>query len=395
MRFYGWLMVFWSLTGYATDWETHTEQAKGQTVYWHAWAGDHRINQFIEWVGQEVRARYGVQLVHVKVSDLSETVTQLIAEKAVGRSTGGRVDLIWINGENFAALKREELLFGPWTDQLPHYPLIDFTQPTVHYDFTIPVDNLEMPWGMAQIVFMYDSVLIETPPRSIPDLLKWAQANPGQFTYPQIPNFLGSTFLKQILVELVTDPAPLYGPIKNSEQFQIITQKIWEYLDQLHPYLWRRGRSFPTNGPAARQLLADSEISMALSFHPPEATAAILSGELPETIRTFVLTQGTIGNTHFVAIPRNAQSKAGAMVVANFLLSPTAQLRKQNPSYWGDLTVLAIEKLTPEYQQQFAELDLGIATLSQKALGQIIPELHPAWMTELEREWLRRYGTGQ
>ncbi len=379
----------------ADEWAKITTKARGQTVYWHAWAGDSRINQFIAWVSQEVNAEFGIQLVHVKITDLAETVTQLIAEKAAGRLTDGRVDLMWINGENFAALKREDLLFGPWTDKLPHYPLIDFSQPTVSFDFTIPVDGLEMPWGMAQIVFMYDREFVEVPPHSIAQLFTWATANPGRFAYPQIPNFLGSTFLKQALVELTTHPDTLYRAVENNEQFQQVTAPLWDYLDALHPQLWGQGRVFPANGPAARQLLADGEISMALSFHPPEATAAIKAGELPNSIRTFILKQGTIGNTHFVAIPANAQSKEAAMVVANFLLSPTAQVRKQNPDYWGDLTVLDPQKLSAEYQKRFAELDGGLATLTRAELGKIIPELHPSWMTELEREWQRRYGTGR
>jgi ABC-type uncharacterized transport system YnjBCD substrate-binding protein len=57
--------------------------------------------------------------------------------------------------------------------------------------------------------------------------------------------------------------------------------------------------------------------------------------------------EGTLGNTHFVAIPFNANAAAGAMVFADFLLSPEAQAHKQDVSVWGDPTVLAIEKLRP------------------------------------------------
>ena len=51
---------------------------------------------------------------------------------------------------------------------------------------------------------------------------------------------------------------------------------------------------------------------------------------------------GTIGNTHFVAIPYNSSAKEGAQVVANFLLSPEAQARKLDPTVWGDPTVLGL-----------------------------------------------------
>ena len=70
------------------------------------------------------------------------------------------------------------------------------------------------------------------------------------------------------------------------------------------------------------------------------------------------------GNTHFVAIPYNAAAKAGALVLADFLISPEAQARKQDPKIWGDPTVLAMSKLSAGGPcGPFATLDLGVATL--------------------------------
>jgi putative thiamine transport system substrate-binding protein len=79
------------------------------------------------------------------------------------------------------------------------------------------------------------------------------------------------------------------------------------------------------------------------------------------------------------------------MVVADFLLSPEAQLRKQDPSVWGDPTVLAMDKLTPADRDRFAALPLGIATLPPAALGPVLLEPHPSWMTRLEAAWRQRY----
>ena len=58
------------------------------------------------------------------------------------------------------------------------------------------------------------------------------------------------------------------------------------------------------------------------------------------TVRTFVLDKGTIGNASFVAIPYNSGSSEGAIVVANFLMSPEAQARAQDPNILGYGTVL-------------------------------------------------------
>ena len=68
---------------------------------------------------------------------------------------------------------------------------------------------------------------------------------------------------------------------------------------------------------------------------------------------------GTLGNASFVAIPYNASAKAGAMVVANFLLSPEAQLNAQRPDVLGYGTVLNMDALPQEDRAGFDALELG------------------------------------
>lgn len=382
-----------TLPAQAADWDEIVAKAKGQTVFWNAWAGDERINAYIDWAGDQVRARYGVTVQHVKVSDTAESVARVVAEKVAGRTEGGSVDLIWINGENFAAMKRNDLLFGPWTDDLPNYRYVDTENKiTTTIDFTVPVDNLEAPWGMAQFVFMHDTADVKSPPASVAGLLDWAKANPGRFAYPQPPSFIGTTFLKQVLIELAPDPDALLQPVAD---FDAVTAPLWDYLDALHPALWRRGEVFPQDAPTLHRLLDDREVSIAMSFHPAEASGLIAEDKLPDTVRTFVLENGTIGNTHFVAIPFNAKAREGAMVLANFLMSPEAQIRKQDPDVWGDFTVLATDKLSAEAQAAFAALDMGIATLSPSALGATQLEPHPSWVAALEEAWGRRYASGK
>ncbi|MBL4646299.1 MAG: ABC transporter substrate-binding protein, partial [Rhizobiales bacterium] len=95
-----------------SDWPSVLKEAKGQTVYWHAWGGEPRINDYIAWAGRQLKERHGVDVVHVKVSDTGAVVSQVLAEKTAGVTNKGAVDLIWINGENFAAMKREGLLLS-------------------------------------------------------------------------------------------------------------------------------------------------------------------------------------------------------------------------------------------------------------------------------------------
>jgi putative thiamine transport system substrate-binding protein len=377
----------------AGSWETTLAKARGQTVYWNAWAGDEQINAYIAWVGGRVRERFGIELVHVKVADTTEAVARVVAEKAAGREEGGSVDLIWINGENFAAMKRQDLLFGPFAEDLPNFRYVDTEgKPTTLIDFTVPTEGYEAPWGASQLVLIYDSTAVSEPPRSIPALLEWAAAHPGRLTYPAPPDFLGTTFLKHVLLELTPDPEILLRPVGEAD-FDAVSAPMWRWLEAARPHLWRRGASYPASGPAQEQLLYDGEVDFAMAFHPGAATAGIEAGSLPESARTFILEDGTIGNMHFVAIPFNAAHHEGAMVVADFLLSPEAQARKQDPRVWGDSTVLDLDELTASGRAAFEALPLGIATLPPEELTPVRPEPHPSWTTQIEAEWLRRFSS--
>lgn len=381
------------------DWDVIVAAAAGQTVHFNAWGGDDRVNAYIDWVGDRVDALYGIDLVHVKLSDTADAVSRVLAEKAAGREVDGSIDLIWINGENFAAMKANGLLHGPWVDRAPHFALVDVDgKPTTVVDFSVPTDGLEAPWGMAQFTLMYDTAYVQEPPRDAAALLDWVRANPGRFAYPQPPDFLGTTFLKQILAMRIAEPDRLADPLDatgDGAAARSVTAPLWAYLDTLHPYLWRDGRAFPPDEAALRRLLADGEVSFALAFNPARASAAIEAGELPDTVRTFVFDGGTIGNTHFVAVPLNAAGREAAMVVADFLMSPEAQLRKQDPRVWGDFTVLDVAALPDRDRAAFAALPLGIATLSPEELGPVLPEPHPSWVGWLEAEWERRYASGR
>jgi putative thiamine transport system substrate-binding protein len=382
----------WAGSPDAANWPAVVAEAKGQTVYWNAWGGEPRINAYIAWAGAEMEKRYGFKVVHVKLDDTGAAVSRVLAEKAAGTTEGGAVDLIWINGKNFANMKSNGLLLGgSWAEKVPSFKLTDpDNNPGVRADFTVPVEGQEVPWGKAQLVFSYDTADLDKPPKSMPALLEWAKAHPGRFTYPLPPDFLGSTFLKQALIDIVADRAALYKPATEAE-VATVTKPLWAYLDALHPLMWRQGKAFPANSADLRRLLADNEVSISFAFNPADASSAIASGELPKTVRTFVLDKGTIGNLHFLAVPFNAKAKAGAMVLADFLLSAEAQARKQDPSVWGDFTVLATAKLPAADKEMFDKLDLGVATLKLDELGAPVPEPHPSWMEAIEKEWARRY----
>ena len=372
-----------------TAWPAIESKARGQKIFFNAWGGSERTNAYLQWAASEATKRFGMQVEHVKLTDTAEAVKRVRSEKAAGKQTGGSVDLIWINGENFLTLKREALLFGPFSESLPNYKWVDVIgKPTTRSDFSEPVDGLEAPWGMAQFTFFADRKRVPKPPLSMAELAAFARANPGRVSYPRPPDFTGTTFLKQALLELNTDRAPLYKPV-TPDAFAKATAALWPYLAALHPHLWRSGKQFPQTPAAIRQMMADGELLLALTFNPNEAANEIAAKRQADSVYSWQMSAGTVGNTHFLAIPFNSAAKEAAQVFANFLLSPEAQARKADITVWGDPTVLAVNKLDAADRQRFGDRPQA-GQVEQSA--PVLLEPHGSWVDPLEREWLRLYG---
>ena len=387
----GFILFFFTSSLIANSWQETINKSKGQTVYWNAWGGAILINEYIAWVAKRVKQKYDIELKHVKLQDTADAVSLVLAEKSAGKHKGGSVDLIWINGENFATMKSKDLLFGPFAESLPNYQKVDYqNKSSITHDFGVLVDGYESPWGFSQLVFAYDTAVTKNPPKNITELLVYAKKNKGRITYPAPPDFTGTTFLKQVLYETISDIALLQKEASRAE-FEKHTKPLWTYLEKIKPYLWRKGRAYPKNDPELRKLLNDGEIDIAFSFAIGGASAHILKGDLPQTVRTYILDKGTISNVHFVAIPYNSAAKEAAKVVANFLLTAEAQAKKMDAKVWGDYTVLNEASLNKQEKDLLKKVDLGIATLTPKELHTALPEPHKSWIAPLEAAWKKRF----
>jgi len=374
----------------ASEWGDTERRARGQTVYFYAWGGSPSINQYIKRWGAIVKERSGVTVKHVKVDDISLAIQGIQTAKRIGKSDQGSVDVLWINGENFARMKRDGLLGESFVSALPSAKNINLDDPTIVADFSVTTDGLEAPWGRARLVFIHDQERMSNPPRSMQEMYEYAKEHPGRLTYPEPPNFHGTTFLKQVLLETTQHIDWLSEP-HSGDRFDTVTKPLWEFLDSLHPHLWRTGQEFPDSAEVMMDLFSDGLLDIALSFNPNDASQRIIDGRFASSVRSYVHDGGTIGNTHFLAIPFNTSARAGALVWINLLLSAEAQADKASPSVWGDPTVIDVTRLSEEDRGLFDSVDLGPATLTSDALGTPLPEPHASWVEPLEVAWKERY----
>ncbi|MGM8899254.1 MULTISPECIES: ABC transporter substrate-binding protein [unclassified Psychrobacter] len=382
-------------------WQQIETQGKNQDVYFYAWGGDPQINAYLQWAAKQVDDKYNINLVHVKLSDTSEAVSRVLAEKSANNNDGGSVDLIWINGANFATMSENSLLRKQWANKLPNFALTDpDNNPAVNFDFGVPTNGMEAPWGQASLTFYYDSLSTDKPPTTLNELVNWTAQNPGRFSYPKPPDFLGMSFLKYALVmlheqqdaKIGENTKPQLNLPATEQNTDIVLAPLWKFLDDLHPTLWRKGEQFVQTGAHMRRLVDDTELSLAFSFSAPEVPAAVQRYDLPQSIRSYAMSDGSLSNTHFVAIPYNASHPQAAQLVANFLLSPEAQAKKQMPAVWGDKTVLVQSTLDSEQQALFKTSKPHPSALPVDAIKRTVNEPHPSWVDAIMQGWQARYG---
>jgi len=349
------------------QWQQTLQAAKGQSVYFYAWGGSKSTNDYIRWATREIAKQYRIKLVHVKVTDPSEPVSRLKAEN--GRPSA--IDLIWVNGENFAYLKQQGFLSGNLWATIPNTAYLAVDKLPITVDFGEPMDGYEVPWGIGQFNLIVEQAVYPQTQVNTKTLLDIAKQQPQQMTYPRPPEFHGTTFLKQLLVDLSAADPRLYQ-LATEQAKQQLLPLLTDYLDQLHPLLWQQGQAFPSSAAEQLLLYQQKNLNMAVSFNPNQWLKEKSTEQISQTSVRRYFTQGAITNSHNLAIPKTAANADAAKVVINFMLSEAAQ-REKFFGNWGDPSVIS-------------------PLFDEKAIMPAQPELHSSWHVVIEETWQQKYG---
>jgi len=384
------------------DWDSVVNAAKGQTVNWYIWGGSESINRFVDaFYGKALKERYDITLNRVPVADTVDAVNQVLSEKEAGKDPGA-VDLIWINGENFFTLKQANLLYPDWARKLPNSALVNWENPAVNLDFGNPVDNLESPWSSAQFQLIYDSARMqpEDLPRSYTELKEWVVQNPGRFTYiaPGPGGFQGTRFVKGALYEISGGAEP-WSAFDQATWDQWSPQ-LWGYFNEIKPYLWRQGETYPKDENELHSLFANNEVDFSITQAIVGAGALIEQGLVPETARAFVFDQYMIGDFNYVAIPANAPNKAAALVLANLLLDPELQAAQILPENGFGLGFgIDVNRVTDPEDKALLEAaaqKLGqAATPAEDLARSLVGDTAPQYQSLVEEGWRQYVLQGQ
>lgn len=362
------------------------DAAKGSTVTFYGWGGDELLNKWLDDVFAPVmKEKYDITMERVPM-DIDQILSQLSGELQANEEEGS-IDMIWINGENFQSAKENNMLYGPFVDKLPNVQeYVDTKSEDVTLDFAFPIEGYEAPYGKAQMVLIADTAVTPELPKNTDELLEFVKENKGKVTYPALPDFTGSVFVRNIIFD-ICGVDQFLDMEADKETVKAAIEPALEYLRQLNPYLWNEGKTFPDSSTTLDNMFSDGEVVLNVTYDAFSTSVKIADGTYTDTTQSFQFDKGTIGNTNFMAIAKNSLNKAGAMVAINEMISP--QIQADRYDTLKVLPVVDYEKLTDEQKEAFDKVDLGKGNIPQEELlSKRLPEMPAKLVPVIEEIWL-------
>lgn len=366
------------------------EQNKMTPVNIYMYGGSQEINNFMDnIVAPQLKKEHSIMLNRVPISNIKDILNKLIVEKEAGKKIG-TIDILWVNGENFKVLKDSNVLWKNFIGELSNLKYIK--KSTYQKDFGEDILGLEAPWGESQFNFIYnDSSNKNIKPFSDAEsLMEYVKNNPGKFTYPTVIDHTGNAFVRNMALDILGYKNVL---AMDNETLEKELGKVWSYFNNLSPYLWRKGETYPEGEGKIDSMFLNGEIDIAMGYTINKVNSKIEAGLFPQASKSFLLDKGTLFNNHYLTIPGNAPNKERALITINYLISPEAQLLKQDPKNWGDFTVINLESISPELKKEFGKfLDNDNLPTSRELSEKRIEELSPDKLKIIQEGWLEYVG---
>ncbi len=382
--------------------QTRAKTEGGVNLYY--WGGSDPLNIWMDQVVAPDLAELGVTLNPVRITGTKDAIDLVLAERGAGKGLGaGSVDAIWVNGENFATLKRQNALFGGFADKLPNSGHFEWDEADARSllnlrDFGVTTDAAEVPWSGEQYVCSLNSDRVERgeAPATFAELATYLETHPGKFTYVKPPHWLGNTFVQAALY--AHNPDGTGGAAFQNTLAELgvaeltrLIQPGFEYLKNIEPLLLgAQGGNirYPEDGAALSGLFLNGEIDFACQFGLYAVATGLADGSMPEGAEAFVFPQGNmIKNKNYLVIPSNAPNPAAALVLANYMASVAAQASKLQ--YTGMPAGIDPWTLTPEEAKIVTAAAPDLIGVTQAELdANTAPDTNATLVDVIEAVWL-------
>lgn len=361
------------------------ELAKGTTVTFYGWGGDDNLNAWLDdYFAPRLKEKYDITLDRVPMN-IEDILSQLQGEITAGKEAGD-IDMIWINGENFKTCKENNMLYGPFAENLPNYQTyVDGEDEENLADFCYPIEGYEAPYGKAQLVMIADTAVTPDMPTNTEEFMEFCKKYEGKVTYPALPDFTGSAFVRNIIYDICG-----YEQFMDMEADKEVVKAAIEpalaYLRELNQYLWNDGKTFPADSTKVANMFSDGELVMDISYAAYSTATNIENGTYTETTQAFQFDKGTIGNTNYIAIAANSANVAGAQVAINEMLDPEVQANRF--AVIRTVPVVDYERLNDAQKEAFDVVDIGKGVITQdELLSKRLPEMPSELVPIIEEIW--------
>ena len=371
-----------NVTVLESNYDEVLEKAKGTTVNFYGYGGNEVMNKWFDtYVVDQMKEKYDITVKRVGMN-IDEILNQLLSDKQANNEKGS-IDVVWINGENFKTAKDSNLLLGSFVGKLPNFnDYVNTASEDVTVDFGTEVEGLEAPWGKAQFTIAVNSDKVSQIINDTKSLREVIMANPGKFTYPALPDFTGSAFVRNVIYDIVGYENVANLP-EDKEEVRKAIQPAMDYLNEIKPYLWNEGKTYPSTTSQLDNMYSDNEVYFTMTYSPNSLNGRMESGELSKDTEIIEFKNGNISNTHFLTIPFNSQNQAGAMVLIDFLMSIDAQASKTFTENWGDTTVLDMDKVPAKDRSKFSSDSITIKNSVPELSAGMVPIIEEIWTEEV------------
>lgn len=249
---------------------------------------------------------------------------------------------------------------------------------TVSPDLLTPVNGMAIPYRGTSVALAYNTKFVQTPPKTLDDLLAWIKANPGKFTYNS-PNSGGSggAFVTTVVDKYV----PPDARAKMATTYDQADEKYWDQglaaLKDLGPSVYQH--TYPNGNQAVLDLLAKETIWVCPVWVDQSLTAKA-QGTLPSTIAlTQISDPSFTGSGAYLGVPKNDTRLVAVHKLINYVL--TVPVQTQIVDVMSGFPVIDMTKLPQTEQAKFG--GMSNKTFRQGYQSNVSNDLNQQWQAKV------------
>ena len=369
------------------NWDAVLEAAKGSTVTYSGYGQATAVNDYFNNVfAPEMKEKYDIRFNYQQVEATADIFTAVSDEKQAGKKLGeGTIDTAWVSGVYFDDAKDNELLYGEYLKYLPNMKYYNEESSSIKYDCGAEINGMESLFATSYFAVIYDQARVKEKdvPRNAKELLEYAKKNPGRVTYTALPDYQGCYWARNLVMDICG--ADCFAKFEKGVTYDQLKDGIadgLEYLRELNPYLWNKGKSYPSSFSDWTTMFANGEVDFI--YDQAWVKPYIDAGTYPKTTHS-VVCDNVISLPHYLTIPFDCPNLAAALVMCNEFLDPVGMCERATTGYPPAVDAMKTDSLDDTQKKAISDCEKEYGTnapsLSELAANAVADM--PAWVESI------------